>query len=126
MRIKVITGFRKDQRHSIVAQEAHKAYYLFLNPDARTIFSNGLALKGSEIDRIEPDYQGTMGWNPTHTIDDDDMNEIRERGIDRKLRSIMSAASAIARFGDDADLALRLTDAVKKYPQLNEEHPKLP
>lgn len=118
MKLKIVTGFRKDQEFSVDAEEAHKAYYLFFNPDARTTFSDGLAIKGSDIDRIEPDYQGTMGWNPTHTLDDNDMNEIRDKGIDKKIRAIMSVASQIAKLGNESDLNITLSEAVKKYPQI--------
>lgn len=96
-KIKVITGFRKDQIHSIDANEAHKAYYLFLHPEQRGVFDNGLALKGSEIQKIMEDYHGTMGWNPTHELDNDDWDEIRSRGVDRKLRDILNLAQEVAK-----------------------------
>lgn len=118
MNIKIITGFRKDQAFSVSTEEAHKAYYLFFNPDARSSFSDGLAIKGSEIERIEPDYQGSMGWNSTHTLDDDDMNEIRNKGVDRKLRGIMSQAMEVAKIAQPEDLQLWLSEALKKYPQI--------
>jgi len=118
MKIKLITGYRRDQTYSVDAEEAHKAYFLFNNPNARTVFKDGLALKGSEIEIIEPDYQGTMGWNPTHVLDADDMNEIRSEGIDRALRRIMSVASDLAKIASPEDLQLTLSEAIKKYPQL--------
>lgn len=97
MKIKLITGFRKDQEYSIDAREAHKAYYLFLHPEERGIFENGLALVGSDIKAIEPDYNGTMGWNPTHQLDEDDWNEIESKGVDRKLRNILTTAKKSVR-----------------------------
>lgn len=118
MKIKLITGYRKDQTYSVEAEEAHKAYYLWFNPDTRTVFSDGLAIKGSEIEIIEPDYQGSMGWNPTHTLDGDDMNEIRTNGLDRKLRQVMYLAGEIAKIGDEKDIVLSLSEVAKKYPQL--------
>ena len=42
LKIKIITGFRKDQYYTIDAEEAHKAYYLFLNPEERGVFNNGV------------------------------------------------------------------------------------
>lgn len=92
MKIKLIVGYRKDQEYSIDASEAHKAYYLFLNPEERAVFGNGLALVGKEIKAIEPDYNGTMGWNPNHQLDSDDWNELKEKGIDRKLRNVLQTA----------------------------------
>lgn len=104
LKVKIITGFRRDQEHSIDANEAHKAYYLFLNPEARTVFNDGLALKGSDIQQIVPDYQGTMGWNATHTLDSDDWNEMREKGIDKELREVLVLAQNIARISEPKDL----------------------
>ena len=72
LKIKIITGFRKDQYYTIDAEEAHKAYYLFLNPEERGVFNNGVAMIGKNVQGIEPDYHATMGWNSTHTLDSDD------------------------------------------------------
>ena len=84
------------------------------------MFNNGLAIKGSSIEEIKPDYQGTMGWNETHVLDDDDMNEIRDKGIDRKLQKLMSAGKEIANILQSGDLNVPLTELLeKKYPQLN-------
>lgn len=94
--IKIVTGFKNEQKYSIEDDEAHKAYYLFLNPEKRGVFSNGLALIGKHIQSIEPDYQGSMGWNPTHELDSDDWNEIRGCGADRRLRQVLSDAKRIA------------------------------
>lgn len=96
MKIKLITGFRKDQQYSVDAEEAHKAYYLFLNPEKRGVFSNGLALLGVDIRRIEPDWHGTMGWNPTHDMDDNDWVEIRNKGTDKKLNALLEKGKSAA------------------------------
>ncbi len=104
MKIKIITGFRKDQEHSIDISEAHKAYYLFLHPEVRSIFSDGLAIKGSDIQSIVPDYQATMGWNTTHVLGDDDMAEIKKLGVDRKIRDMMARAKEVAMICKPQDL----------------------
>jgi len=96
MKIKIITGFRQEQYLVIEADEAHKAYYLFLHPEERGVFSNGLALIGKNIQEIQPAYNETMGWNPTHTLDDDDWNEIRAKGVDKKLRDALFDAKQVA------------------------------
>lgn len=96
MKLKIITGFRNDQFYSIDSEEAHKAYYLFMNPDARAIFSNGVAIIGKNIQGIEPDYHATMGWNGSHKMDSEDWNQIRGEGIDRKLRYVMEKAKDLA------------------------------
>lgn len=108
-KVKLIVGFRRDQEHSIPAEEAHKAYHLFLNPTSRGVFSNGLALKGDQIQEIVPDYQGTMGWNATHVLDSDDWNEIRAKGVDKKMQKYLSTGNEIARMGKIQDLQLPLS-----------------
>ncbi len=108
--IKIITGFNDDQKHSIPDDEAHKAYYLFLNPDKRGVFSNGLALIGKHIQSIEPDYQGTMGWNQTHELNADDWNEIRAKGVDRKLRDVLNEAKEIAYLNKPELLSQKLSE----------------
>ncbi len=96
MKIKIITGFRENQYYVIDAEEAHKAYYLFLNPEARSTFKNGVALIGKNIQGIEPAYNETMGWNPTHELDDDDWNDIRSKGVDTKLRDMLAEGKKVA------------------------------
>ena len=96
MKIKMIVGYRRDQEYSVDMEEAHKAYYLFTHPDYRAIFKNGLAIKGSQIDEIVPDWQGTMGWNPSHALDGDDWNEIRESGLQKKMDVAILDAKRIA------------------------------
>jgi len=119
-KIKLIVGFRRDQEHSIDAEEAHKAYYLFLNPEHRTVFNNGLAIKGSQIQEIVPDYHGTMGWNPTHVLDNDDWNEIRSSGVTATMQRYLSVGKEIAQHAELADLNVPLLELVKsKYPQLD-------
>ena len=83
LKIKIITGFRDEQYYIIEAEEAHKAYYLFNDPEARTTFKNGVALIGKNIQGIEPAYNETMGWNTTHKLDNDDWIEMRQKGIDK-------------------------------------------
>ena len=94
--IKVICGFRKDQQFTVDGDEAHKAYYLFLHPAERGVFNNGIALIGSSIQAIRPDYNATMGWNDDHMIDADDMNDMREKGVDREVRDLMYLAKNVA------------------------------
>lgn len=96
LKIKMITGFRKDQAYTIEADEAHKAYFLFLNPEQRGVFNNGVAIIGQDIRHIEPDYHATMGWNSTHIMDGDDWNEVRTLGVERQLRYVLAQAKEIA------------------------------
>lgn len=122
-KIKVVCGFRKEQEFTINANEAHKAYYLFNNPDKRGTFDDGLALKGSDIQRIEPDYNATMGWNHTHQLTSDDWNEINNSGVSEKMQGIMAKAKLIAKEGLPEDLSQPLIDLVTiKYPTLGDRN----
>lgn len=94
--IKINIGFREDQYVLIENSEAHKAYYLFSNPEARSVFENGTVLIGRNIQSIEPAYNESMGWNPTHKLDADDWNEIRKKGIDIKFRDLFTEAKEIS------------------------------
>lgn len=116
MKINIVTGFREDQKFSIDIQEAHKAYYLFYNPNERGVFKNGLAIRGSDIQRIEPDYQGTMGWNATHELESEDWNEIRGKGVDVKIRDLLSKASDVSKLPNAVKLE-NLSDAIKLLPE---------
>lgn len=113
MKIKIITGFREQQYYTIDAEEAHKAYYLFLHPEERGVFSNGVALIGKNIQGIEPDYHATMGWNPTHKLDDDDFNELKEKGIDVKMRDTLYEAKQIAQLNQPQVMNKKLTEVRK-------------
>ena len=118
-KVKIICGFRKEQEYTINANEAHKAYYLFNNPDKRGTFEDGLAIKGSDISRITPDYNAIMGWNHTHVLTDDDYNELRISGVMDKMQNILTSAKEIARIGVPEDFKEALIDLVKtKYPLL--------
>ena len=121
--IKLIVGFRRDQEHTIPASEAHKAYYLFNNPDVRTIFLNGLAIKGDQIQEIVPDYHATMGWNPTHILDNDDHNELTLNGVKLKMQFIMAEAKEIGARGNPEELQIPLNKLIEgKTPQVLKEY----
>lgn len=94
-KIKLITGFRRDQKYTVDAEEAHKAYYLFLNPEQRGVFRNGVALEGRLIQGIEPDYHATMGWNETHIMDSDDWNELNAKGISRVISLMLEKGNEV-------------------------------
>lgn len=119
-KIKLICGFRQDQEYTVDANEAHKAYYLFNNPEFRTTFSDGLAIQGKDIQRIVADYHATMGWNSTHKLDSDDMNELHRIGVVQKLNEIMANAKEIARVAEPDELNTPMLLLVKgKYAELS-------
>ncbi len=111
--IKIILGFRKDQEFSIEAKEAHKAYFLFRNPSERGTFSNGLALIGNQIQRIEPDYNATMGWNADYLLTGEDRDSIQTSGVADKMRKIMEVANEIAMKPIGRELELPLTEVLE-------------
>lgn len=96
LKLKIITGFRENQYYTIDVEEAHKAYYLFLHPEERGVFDNGVALVGKNIQGIEPDYHATMGWNPSYKLEAEDWNEIKKERVDRDLRAILLVAKQTA------------------------------
>lgn len=127
-KIKIVTKYRgaNETSYTIPAEEAHKAYYLFFNPDNRTVFSNGLAIKGEDIERIVPDHNATMGWNTTHVLTDDDWNELTAKGIKQKLENILIKARDVARL-DDPKINLPLQEAIKSLgkPAFSKEVKKI-
>jgi hypothetical protein len=119
-KIKVICGFRKEQEYTIDANEAHKAYYLFNNPTNRGTFDTGVAIKGSDIQRIVPDFHATMGWNDSHVLTGDDHNVLHAEGVSQKLAKIMATAKEVGRNGDVEDMKLPLLALYRgKYAQLD-------
>lgn len=113
--IKIITGFRDDQYFVIENDEAHKAYFLFNNPEARTIFKNGVALIGKHIQGIEPAYNEMMGYNPTHKLDGYDWNEIRRSGKEKEMKEIMQKGKEVAQIAErnKSVLSLPMSECLK-------------
>ena len=115
--VKAICGYREDQEHSVPLEEAHKLYRLFQHPEERAIFNDGLALVGSDLRKIVPDYHRTMGWNPTHQLDTDDWNDLRSKGVDTEIRDGMEMAKNIALSGKEELLKLPLSEVIKELPK---------
>lgn len=122
-KIKVTTGFGADEKFTIEAEEAHKAYYLFNNPDARGTFKNGVAVVGSKIQGIMPDWNAIMGWNPTHKLTDEDWNEIRSKGVDIKMNNIIAFARDTAKLAEQSPLILEQSLTEIKLLQTKSENP---
>lgn len=112
-------GFREDQYYVIDGNEAHKAYYLFMNPEERGVFKNGVALIGKNIQGVEPAWNETMGWNPTHKLDDEDWNDIHRKGIKSIMRELLSDAKKVMPLieKNPALLQINLSEIVKEIPQ---------
>jgi len=120
--IKILTGYNTSI--SIPADEAHKAYYLFLNPEKRTIFSNGTALIGKNIMGIEPDYIKTMGWNEGYKLTADDFSEIRDKQVDVKMKLIQEKAKSVAHLAnnDIMMLAKPLSEIIEEKKAIGNDY----
>lgn len=93
-KVKLMIGYNKS--YSIDSEEAHKAYYLFLNPGQRGVFKNGTAVRGQDIMGIEPDYHSVFGWNESHKLTGEDWNEINKSEECEKLRQKIEDARELA------------------------------
>jgi len=129
-KLKITTGFSEDQKFTIDIEEAHKAYYLFRNPEKRGVFSNGVALIGKNIQSIAPDWHATMEWNTSHKLDGDDWNEINGGGVKDKMFSLMHKAETIALeiVKDETKLLLttkNLSEILSERVKIKKENEKL-
>lgn len=113
--IKIKTGYQADQFVSIPDEEAHIAYYLFAHQDARAIFTNGVALRGQDIVRIEPDLHQAFGWNPTHKLDNDDWNQVRSSDVYRTLDRRMRIAKEVAARMSPKDMRVPCSVLAKQH-----------
>lgn len=92
---KVQYGFSQNESTTIELDEVPKAYYLFMKGEGRAIFKNGVAVRGQDILRIEPDWNATMGWNKTYKLTDDDWNEIGEENK-KRFTELLGNAKEVA------------------------------
>lgn len=128
MKIKIITGYNGE--HVLVpAEEAHRAYHLFLNPTERGIFSNKVTLRGQDIMRIEADFHSAMGWNEGYKMLPEDYAVVRALGIERKTQEILKLAQEAAKSQELLMLPLNipqnllLIEAPKKQEVVEENKP---
>lgn len=120
-KIKIKYGYRKDQESLIDVDEAHKAYFLFFNPEIRGVFNNGLAITGSSINEIVPDYVGSMGWNDGYSPTSEEWGEIKNSKMFRELENTLLVAKKIAKDGSPTDMHLPLNTVIaQKYPELKD------
>jgi len=112
--VKIKVGYGENQYYIIPDEEAHIAYYLFAHEDAKAIFSTGVALRGKDVMGIEPAWHETMSWNPSHKLTDDDWNEIRNKGIDTKLRRRLSTAKDVAQHISPKDFSTPLPALIQQ------------
>ena len=92
---KVVYGFNRDQYIEITKQDLPKAYYGFLT-EGKIVFSDGHAMKGRDIIRIEPNWNAVMSWHKDYVPKDEDFYHIGEKRKEAAF-NLMSQAKEIAR-----------------------------
>jgi hypothetical protein len=80
--------------------DLEKAQYAFVK-NAKVLFDTGEACRGQDIISIKEDWHSEMGWNDVfrdedgkareYTLSNDDWDEIRSKGAERKYKGIMSS-----------------------------------
>lgn len=104
--IKVVTGYN-GEGFVVSSEEAHKAYYAFTNPNVRVIFNDGgIAIRGQDIMRIEPDYHSAMGWNAGYKLTPEDWERINSSGTAKKFKDILQIATSAAQNPNNLQLPL--------------------
>jgi hypothetical protein len=83
MYYKLKIGYGLEEYIQITRDELEKATYCFLTKKD-SVYSGG-ACKGSEILAIQPDFHRVMNWNRGWKLTGDDYDELRQKGIDRKM-----------------------------------------
>lgn len=87
---KLIRGYDAEQYIEIEESELDKAYYCFLEKKD-SVFSGG-AIRGSQILAIQPDFHRTMGWNRGYRLESVDYEDLRDKGVDRKMQNALSTS----------------------------------
>lgn len=85
---KLIRGYGAEDYLEIGEDELEKAMYCFLEKKD-SVFSGG-AVRGSQIMAIQPDFHRTMGWNRGYKLGGDDFEDMKQKGIERKLQAMLS------------------------------------
>jgi len=92
---KIVTGFGDKDYFRIEKKELARAYHCFLT-DGQMITEEGIALRGRNIMRIEPNWNEVMGYNRDYKLTSEDYIEIGEVR-QTYSKAIMSKARDIAR-----------------------------
>jgi hypothetical protein len=81
-------------------EDLEKAQYAFVK-NAKVLFNTGEACRGQDIISIKEDWHSEMGWNDVFRDEDgkareyflsnDDLDEIRSKGAERKYKGVMSS-----------------------------------
>lgn len=77
--------------------DLEKAQYAFLT-DGKVIFSNGKLCRGKDIMGISEDYHKEMNWNDSHKIDEDDLNQLKQKGVIQKYNGLIARAKETVQY----------------------------
>ena len=94
---KALTGFGEEREVFFDETDLEKVQYAFLR-EKRLLLSNGQAIDGKYIQQIMPDWVRSMGWNTAHTLDADDMNEIKASGIMSQAYQLLESSKERVHF----------------------------
>jgi len=94
---KALTGFGDEREVFFDETDLEKVQYAFLR-EKRLLLSNGQAIDGKYIQQIMPDWVRTMGWNTQHTLDADDMNEVKKSGVQDEAYQLLATAKERVHF----------------------------
>lgn len=86
---KALTGYGDGREVFFDAFDLEKVQYAFLR-EKRVLLSNGQAVDGKYIQQISPDWIRSMGWNPEHSLDAEDMNEIYNSGVENEAFRLLN------------------------------------
>lgn len=87
---KILQGYDPERDIIIREDELERAYGLFML-GGRWIFSGG-PVDGKNIQTIVEDFHTTMGWNKEYKLGTLDHEELRQKGLDIKMRNALSSA----------------------------------
>ena len=91
---KIVTGFGAGEYTEIDREDVARAYHCFLT-EGKMITKSGVALRGRNIMRIEPNWNGIMNWNDGYKPTANDLASIPKKNKNLAF-NIMSSAKAIA------------------------------
>ena len=91
MKFKIMRGFGQDDFIPIDESELEKAIYCHMSRKDGA-FSMG-SINGSHISAVMPDFHGTMGWNYSYKLTPDDWDDIRSKGVDKKIQKFIEGAN---------------------------------
>lgn len=92
---KIKIGYGSDEYIPIEKSELSKAYYTFMT-EGKMITNDGYAIRGKDIIRIEPNWNGIMGYNKDYKLTGEDYEYIGEKRM-KEAHAIMGEAKDIAR-----------------------------